>query len=545
VLPLLLVLSLTPPPRHLATDTHAEPYQAPTPCLPSLTAHPRRPQVSRISDVRYPPRRSMDALSISELEAHIAALERDLARRERGKAALTRQPTADLRQAIAAAKVARNKHMPLGRLPADVLIPIAAHIVAATVRAFEAGGSKPALLALTAVCAHVRTVLLDAPELWTCIDCSWKEPLVDACVSRAGARPLHVCSGVRCLSETPAGRKLTTLGARASSLSVLSLSPEPWRWHILRRLPAIDLPLVVSITIADASQPGWSQMVSVDSQALSSAVHARLLHLTLRDVRVDTFTSLPALQRADLHSVGMPAEALAAFFAAAPQLVELSIVAVRLRLYTRSVPAPTASFLLPCLRRLHVEGETWDVCVVLNKLCPPRERLHVVADGRARPFDMGYDPACALHALPACVASFCGARAPTCGFRVDCRDPEPCATLELASAQPALHVLQYAIPLDSPLLVHVRTAVFTGPYFSTALFADTAALPHAEHLVFRGASFGTSAPADRARVQPLEAWLAARPPLRALEFVGCSKGVKALYTRLSSGHAAEEVVWRK
>jgi hypothetical protein len=108
-----------------------------------------------------------------------------------------------------------------------------------------------------------------------------------------------------------------------------------------------------------------------------------------------------------------------------------------------------------------------------------------------------------------------------------------------------MHVLQHATPLDSPLLAHVRTAVLTGPNFPTALFADPAALPHADHLVFRGASFGTSAPADRARVQPLEAWLAARPPLRALEFVGCSKGVKALYTRLASAQVAEEVVWRK
>jgi hypothetical protein len=182
----------------------------------------------------------MDALSILELEAHIAALERDLVRRERGKAALTKQPTADLRQAITAAKAARNRHMPLGRLPADVLISIAAHIVAAGVPAFQAGRSKPALLALTAVCTHIRMTLLGAPELWTYIDCSWKESLVDAWVHRAGTRPLHVSSGARCLAETAAARRLTTLGARASSLSVLMRAGNGRASCVDDRLPAME-----------------------------------------------------------------------------------------------------------------------------------------------------------------------------------------------------------------------------------------------------------------------------------------------------------------
>jgi hypothetical protein len=279
---------------------------------------------------------------------------------------------------------------------------------------------------------------------------------------------------------------------------------------------------------------------------LSSAVRARLIHLALRDVRFATSssTSLPALQRADLHSIYMSTESLAAFFAGVPQLEELSMVGFKL--YSWPLPPHTPSFLPLCLRRLHIEGGTRDVCHVLSMLSPPSERLHVVADGRVPPrSELEYDEERAAADLPAFVATFCRAHAPTCGFCVDCRAPEPCATLELASVEPDMHVLQHAIPLDSPLLAHVRTAVFTGPHFPTALFADPAALPHVDHLVFRGASFGTSAPADRARVQPLELWFAARSPLRALEFVGCSKGVKALYTRLSTAQAAEEVVWRK
>jgi hypothetical protein len=492
----------------------------------------------------------MDALSISELEAHIAALERDLARRDRGKAALTKQPTADLRQAIAASKAARNRHMPLGRLPADVLIPIAAHIVAAGVPAFQAGRSKPALLALTAVCTHIRMTLLGAPELWTYIDCSWKESLVDAWVHRAGTRPLHVSSGARCLAETAAARRLTTLGARASSLSVLIRAGNGRdSWHMLQRLPVIDLPLIMSITFMDPSPPGWASMFSVTSQALSSAVRARLLHLALRDVYFATSASisLPALQRADLHSIFISDESLVAFFAGAPQLAELSMVAFKLHGHKQIMPPPTPSFLPPPLRRLHIEGETRDVCVVLSMLSPPSERLHVVVDGRVPPrSQLEYDAVRATAALPTFVTNFCRAHAPTCSFQVDCRASEPCATLQLASDHSDMHIVQHAIPLDSPLLAHVRTAVLTGSYFPTSLFADPAALRHAEHLVFRGASFGTSAPADWARTQPLEAWLAARrPPLRALEFVGCSKGVKALYTRLSSAQAAEEVVWRK
>jgi hypothetical protein len=489
----------------------------------------------------------MDALSLAELEAHIAALERDLSRRERGKAALTKQPTADLRQAIAVAKAARNRHMPLGRLPADVLIPIAGHIVAARVPALQAGRSKPALLALTAVCAHIRIALLGAPELWTYIDCSWKEALVDAWVHRAGTRPLHICSGARCLAETPAARRLTTLGARASSLSVLIRTGNGRdSWHMLQRLPVIDLPLIMSITFMDPSPPGWASMFSVASQALSGAVRARLLHLELRNVRFAASTSFPALQRVDFHSVYISDHALVEFFAGAPQLAELSMVAFKLYSYPHIVPPPTLSLLPPPLRRLNIEGDTRDVFVVLSMLSPPNERLRVVADGRVPPrSQLEYDAGHTAADLPAFVASFCRAQAPTCSFQVDCRAPQPCATLELASTQPDMHVLQHATPLDSPLLAHVRTAVLTGPNFPTALFADPAALPHADHLVFRGASFGTSAPADRARVQPLEAWLAARPPLRVLEFVGCSKGVKALYTRLSSAQAAEEVVWNK
>jgi hypothetical protein len=426
----------------------------------------------------------------------------------------------------------------LGTLPADVIIPIAAFVVLQSVHISDTGPHGPALFELSAVCQHIRAALLSAPELWTHIDLVWTERYILECTSRAGAHPLHIRVSPR---DTLTART-AMIFARAISL-VLNFDESTFMEY---EVP--DMTLLRSLTLVCPTSlynPGASR-------CLSAETYARLNHISCRGSMIITPFPLPALVYADLQAFNTTADILAQFFLCAPQIKDLALCAFTLYLDPWGLLVSASAPLLHRLQRLRIEGATHDVQTMLGMLRPPAVELHVVADGRS----LSYEDARRDEVLAAYVAAFLAQHAPLTvpkgSLHVECTSSQPRMNVELGGAQLPLHYVQHdAVPLSSPLLAHVGTLILESESCPTAflesVFAQVAQHPWlagVDRLVLCGWRHGATAVADRQRLQPLEDWIASRPPLHIIKFEGCSGGMKPMFARLASAQSAEQVTWR-
>jgi hypothetical protein len=226
--------------------------------LVHLTSRLQTQDLSDMSSVNQ-----LDALikdranSIAVVEAHLAALHQEL------------------RQL----KLARNARTPLFQLPNEILIRVAA---AAASNILKIPGS---LYNVTAVCHALRTLLIDAPELWMHIDTSWGKRVVNQFAARAAPREIDLT--IRSHQESaglrrglPAVRTLSLVLDKKPPLNYDALAPH----RIQSMMDAIQhrsFPCLRTLCIEDRISSGWPITPTLFDPTPSAQLTTLVLHNTV------------------------------------------------------------------------------------------------------------------------------------------------------------------------------------------------------------------------------------------------------------------------
>jgi hypothetical protein len=109
-------------------------------------------------------------VQIRELDAQIAAIEQD--------------PNQDSSQICRSLKIQRNALTPFGRVPADVLADIAAHLLVPTPAGIRSD------YGIVDVCSAIRSAIVGTPLLWVHVDLRRSVRWCAFCIARAGEAAL-------------------------------------------------------------------------------------------------------------------------------------------------------------------------------------------------------------------------------------------------------------------------------------------------------------------------------------------------------------------
>jgi hypothetical protein len=433
----------------------------------------------------------------------------------------------------------------LGNLPSDVLIPIAAHVVLQSSDAFEAGQRGPALLPLIAVCSRIREILLAAPELWIYIDFTWEDGLLALCLTCISSQSaLYLRCGSECTEEM--AERVAIFMPRAVSLSVVGADES----RVVEGLNTENAPRLISLALSRSSTQAEPVFGDLSLNTLDPSLARQITSLSLYGLTAMSLPAFPALRRTELHAINVSSEMLATFWQGAPRLEEVTIRELEFDIWSHP------PIFLAGLRSLHVEGDIMCAHRIMGMLPTPSQMLSIVVD--ERPFATASQLTRDAR-LRFCLFTSWGlgniwastpASSPIGTLRVVSTASHSYTTIELRATHPSSVYVHHAPLPPSPLLEHVRTLIIDGEDFPGIFFANVLAqasqhpwLANINKVVIREANYGTNLLTEEANLRLLGTWLIGRQSIRVVEFLGCSSGMKVLFSRLASEDTATEVRW--
>jgi hypothetical protein len=219
------------------------------------------------------------------------------------------------------------------------------------------------------VCSVWREVAVQAPVLWTIVDCSCAAPWVELCVQRSRAMTLHLDG----YYSVDMARPL----ARAKSLNISYNSAHGQDIGVGLRAPAPQMEVV------DIFSPGRYRL-AVDERFLGGTT-AALVQLTLTSGTIDfgpMIPPMPVLRVLELIGVTTTVEAVAPLGQRAPAL-EMLLLEDLLLPELGPEPPSRAQIARPRLRTLIVAGEPSHVSALLEVLPAPSAVFGVMAVARS------------------------------------------------------------------------------------------------------------------------------------------------------------------
>jgi hypothetical protein len=455
-----------------------------------------------------------------------------------------------LEQELAGLKYVRNGLTLLYRLPDELLLNIAGHLILK-----QKEVPRRDLFSICAVSRRLRHLFNSSPELWSHVDSSWKRGCLDHFLSSARDHPLHlvinmpwnnVSRHTGIISESMP-RLTSVFGAVYHDMDGTSL------WSELN-------------TAAAASTLRSIELISSNKSAtfieggLMTGVCPGLTSLALvKVVIVEVLPPFPLLQRLKLWSTKSNMHSLRNLLLHSPLLKGISLSAVLCERGSELDFAEILQFVrLPDLEDLEIKDELRNAADLLGMIPDPRvsftvhitvleERsswssVHGLNGGIVSRLQRFWHTASRTEFPEGYVISECP-RAyvwPSIIFRSTRCDGGPSVDYRSFST----------IAEHDPLLPSVKTLYLScggGKSIGSMIPTDEISmnlLPGVRTLIIISARWGTSS-----GLQRLEEWLLSQRDsgraLQLVQFRGCSKSYRPLFDRLVSGGVAEAVTWER
>jgi hypothetical protein len=280
----------------------------------------------------------------------------------------------------------RNAHVPLCRLPADVLLRILDVMAESELTPVASGNIKSRRhpdrrssewTRLANVCTHTRTLALETPSVWTCIDLN-RLRWANLCVSRAAGAALNICyrgeshwnQNGRVLRRQELLKVLP-----AAQHATLEINTGPYARNNseeIKALEALDagfnqpLPALRSLDLS-------FYRFKMSSNFLGGTSSLRSLTLrgfSLYEVKI----MLPQLTYIALHEVKCGHALLFDFLERAPHLQHVHVEALDVR-HGDDFDLPVRAVNLPHLRILHLEADIELIAFCAHAWPTPKHRL--------------------------------------------------------------------------------------------------------------------------------------------------------------------------
>jgi hypothetical protein len=456
-----------------------------------------------------------------------------------------------LEQELAGLKYVRNGLTLLYRLPDELLLNIAGHLILK-----QKEVPRRDLFSICAVSRRLRHLFNSSPELWSHVDSSWKRGCLDHFLSSARDHPLHlvinmpwnnVSRHTGIISESMP-RLTSVFGAVYHDMDGTSL------WSELN-------------TAAAASTLRSIELISSNKSAtfieggLMTGVCPGLTSLALvKVVIVEVLPPFPLLQRLKLWSTKSNMHSLRNLLLHSPLLKGISLSAVLCERGSELDFAEILQFVrLPDLEDLEIKDELRNVADLLGMMPDPRvlftvhitaleERfswssMHGLNGGIISRLKHFWQTAsCAEfpegYVISECLEVYAW---PSIIFRSTRGDGGPSIDYRSFSTSIAEH--DPLLPSVKTLYLSCRGRQSVGSMIPTDKIAIEF-LPGVRTLIITSARWGTSS-----GLQRLEQWLLSQHDsgraLQLVQFMGCSKSYKPLFDRLVSGGVAEAVTWER
>jgi hypothetical protein len=292
--------------------------------------------------------------TIAGVEAHLAALHHEL------------------RQL----KLARNARTPLFQLPNEILIRVAA------AAASDTSMLPRTLYNLTAVCHALRTLQIDAPELWTHIDTSWDKRVVNQFATRAATREIDLTiyshhESADMLEELPAVRTLSLVLDKKPSMDYDALAQHRIQ-SMMDDIQYRPFPCLRTLCIEDQIRAGWP----VTPTLFHSTPSAQLTTMVLHNTVIAGLPPLTALRSLKMAHCRLDLPAFRACLMQTPALERLRLLyALEDVDQDRECLPQQQPVRLPALARISLKDNLVCVSAIIDMLPVPSQVFHVVVHG--------------------------------------------------------------------------------------------------------------------------------------------------------------------
>jgi hypothetical protein len=404
------------------------------------------------------------------------------------------------------------------------------------------------LFSITAVCARLRTALLNTPRLWTRIDFAAPAALVHCCLLRADGQALHISMPKTCM-RTGVLAGFVRLLCDAASLSIVLGGPENTS-AVQTALMTEAAPSLEALTLLK----GCGELL-LGEHSLHAQTCRSLRTLKMTSMRIQAFPPLRALRRLDMWLTSCGIHELHRLLAQTPNMEDIVLGSAMM---LNMEPPRLARLDLPALRSAKIV-DTLPMAAALVQCLPlPNAAFSVHISSPAEPLEAWSSTSGLYGSIVSRLSNFWAARAP--------QEPFPAGTLTAVAhrfphgiehmtalefrASSAGAVLSYRAPCriggPDPLLCHIRTLVVrrsAGPVVPISpLLLDTDCLPELDRLIIVGVKY-------EGDVGGLEDGILRRctsalgRPLRSIEFRDCSVRMELLFGRLPERRVADSVTW--
>jgi hypothetical protein len=449
-------------------------------------------------------------------------------------------------QELVQAKRRRNALTALCRLPDELIVLIAQHLIA---------GSKwerPRVFTpFLSVCQYLRTLLIDASMLWTQVHFTWSTTWIDRCLARSKSQNLDVSVSVRVNAKQAPRSKYEQVFQYLNRIS--SMCVEFYDSDLV-----LDFWNRVNSCVAFAPRKlvlhsYYTRMAPSDSGTLNRDACTHLTTLRLfRYSNIPFCTSMPVLQTVVLQDITLPLSDLRQLLVSSRLL---QVVELRQMQYTdlASFVFTTDRVCLPFLHELDLDGDAETVWATLRVMPDPTSVLKVqlgTHDARRSvwsSFGINGMITARLQAFwtrtsghvndfpPGSVGPYCSTG--WCHLR---------SGLEFASDEEKLPYLRYfshcSITMDDPMLRHIKQVYLRCrghlnfmPYtHGLGNYLDL--FPNMEELVLQRAHWDPATIKGRECVRTLKSWLVTRYSrniqplgLRSVVFESCTDDTVQMY----------------
>jgi hypothetical protein len=225
------------------------------------------------------------------------------------------------------------------------------------------------------VCARLRKIAIESPEIWSLVNVCWPERWVDLCIERAGVFPLHlVCH----ISTVASAERTSRLFSKARDVTVIFTSADGTpleKWHDIccKILTTNANGSVRTLSLSDRPYPARNELthklMSVSGQSLGGP-RSMITKLHLEGLRLADIPRFPHLECLELQDVVPPGHNptwLHRWLATSPRLKRLSISPVPSRMLADNrLPLPV---FLPNLAKFSA-GSDFDSITTLLRIVP-------------------------------------------------------------------------------------------------------------------------------------------------------------------------------
>jgi hypothetical protein len=276
------------------------------------------------------------------------------------------------------AKPGQDEHVSaLDRLPDEILVPIVRLVQRRSPPEVDTPRNTWSRMML--VSNRMRTLIVETPSLWCCINNSWHPRWVELCVERSADYPLEVILGVISLEASALARAILPRNCDAVIYTARNFALV----EIMLKRPGLQL-RSLHLDALELFGAALAVTWSLDVR-LFGGYSASLVHLTVESASIEGLPDLPCLRHINFRRSNWAAgPSLAAHLSQhTPQLVGLNIECIIILgyVFTDKYPSPVSVPSLPFLASVIIKDTHDTIRYMLRDMPVPSHYLEVVTYG--------------------------------------------------------------------------------------------------------------------------------------------------------------------